>query len=89
MFRNELHIFGRVQGVLFRAAARRRAKKLGLSGWIRNEEDGSVSAIVEGNEPALDAFTRWCHRGPPLARVDRILVERKQAVEEFAEFRVL
>lgn len=89
MFRNELHIFGRVQGVIFREAARRRAMKLGLRGWVRNEEDGSVLLVVEGDEEPLAAFVQWCHSGPPLARVDRITVDKREATGEFTDFRIV
>jgi len=89
MERIELHIFGRVQGVLFRQAARRHAEKLGLTGWIRNENDGSVHAVAEGGSAELEQFLDWCRSGPPLARVDRIAVEKREATGEFSDFRIL
>ena len=89
MQRFELSIFGRVQGVLFRQSVRRHGEKLGLAGWVRNEDDGSVRVLVEGEPAALEEFTRWCREGPPLARVDRIAVEEKEAKNEFTDFRIL
>lgn len=65
-------VHGRVQGVGFRDALRREALRLGLRGWVRNRTDGTVEAVLEGLEPALDALTGWARRGPPAARVDRV-----------------
>lgn len=70
-------ITGLVQGVNYRATARREARRLGLAGWVRNEPDGSVRIDVEGDQPALDAFLAWCAEGPPGARV--AAVERTPA----------
>ena len=62
-------IAGLVQGVNYRVSARREARRLGLTGWVRNEPDGSVLIDVEGEPPALAAFLAWCAEGPPGARV--------------------
>lgn len=64
-----LIITGRVQGVGFRAFAKDAADALGLSGWVRNREDGSVEAVVEGD---IDAFVSRLKDGPPAGRVDEI-----------------
>ena len=48
-----LKIYGRVQGVFFRDSSRRKAKELGLSGWVRNEPDGTVQIVAEGEEKSL------------------------------------
>ena len=69
-----IRVDGRVQGVGFRASARREATRLGLAGFARNEADGSVAIEVEGDEAALEAFVAWCRVGPPGARVDRVEV---------------
>lgn len=73
------HVFGRVQGVWYRGTARDQAQQLGLRGWIRNCEDGSVEAVACGTPRALDTFKSWLHEGPPSARVDR--VEEADAAE--------
>jgi len=72
----ELRIHGRVQGVGYRASAHRRALELGLSGYVRNLDDGSVEAVVEGEEADVEAFVTWCRTGPRLARVTRVEVDR-------------
>ncbi len=63
------HVSGRVQGVGFRAATRRRARELGLMGHVRNLPDGRVEAFAQGEPADIDALERWLQRGPPLARV--------------------
>lgn len=67
-----LRIRGRVQGVGFRLGARAEAERLGLSGWVRNAEDGSVELEAQGPAAALESFLRWCQRGPVGARVDAV-----------------
>ncbi len=68
-------VYGRVQGVFFRASTRREAERLGLRGWVRNLADGSVEVHYEGAPEALRALDRWLAKGPPLARVDRVEIE--------------
>jgi acylphosphatase len=67
-----IRIEGRVQGVGYRDWLVREAERLGLAGWVRNREDGSVEAVLAGEEAAVQAALTACRRGPPLARVDRI-----------------
>lgn len=73
MKRVHVRIEGKVQGVFFREAARKTAEGLHLSGWIANEPDGTVEAEVEGPPQAVEEWVRWCHRGPPAARVDHVV----------------
>ena len=83
-----VRVSGRVQGVFFRAEARSRAESLGLSGWIRNEPDGSVAAVFAGEPERVDSMVEWCRRGPAGARVDE--VEVSDAADEPGDgFRVL
>lgn len=65
-------MLGEVQGVGYRAAAERRASELGLSGWVRNNADGSVELEAEGGLQALHDLRLWCEKGPSLARVRRV-----------------
>jgi acylphosphatase len=67
-----LRIEGRVQGVGYRDWMRREAERLGLQGWVRNRPDGSVQALVAGEEGAVQELLIACRRGPLMARVDRI-----------------
>ena len=65
-------VSGRVQGVIFRDEARRRARSLGVSGWIANRPDGKVEAVFEGSRDAVESMVRWCGRGPAGAEVDDV-----------------
>src|SRR3546814_17582989 len=65
-------ITGRVQGVGFRAAAVRQAHLLGVRGWVRNLEDGSVQALLQGPHDHVDRMLSWLHTGPPGARVAEV-----------------
>ena len=70
-----IRVEGRVQGVFFRASTKGEADKLGVSGWVRNESDGTVLIEVEGDEIQLKSLVEWCRVGPPMATVDQINVE--------------
>jgi acylphosphatase len=72
-----VQIYGKVQGVWFRAWTEREAGALGLHGWVRNRTDGSVEAVFAGEAAAVRRMIEACRAGPPAARVQRI--------EEFAE----
>jgi acylphosphatase len=67
-----LRIVGRVQGVGFRYALQHEAERLGITGWVRNRADGSVEALAQGPQEALDALEAWARRGPPAARVSEV-----------------
>lgn len=71
MVAKTVRVEGRVQGVGFRYSALSQAEHLGLSGWVRNEADGSVTAFVQGDPGLVEDFCRWMERGPPGARVSR------------------
>lgn len=72
--RAHLRIYGRVQGVGFRWSMQREARKLGVSGWIRNLPNGSVEAVIEGERERVEALIGWAHQGPSWARVTRVEV---------------
>jgi acylphosphatase len=79
---------GRVQGVFFRRAAAEEARNLGIGGWARNLEDGSVEIVGEGRRRDLEALAAWAREGPPHARVDTIEVEWERYRDEFTQFKV-
>lgn len=68
-------VFGRVQGVFFRASTRAQAHRLGITGSARNLRDGSVEVIASGADQALRELESWLGRGPPSARVERVTRE--------------
>lgn len=67
--RRRVVVRGRVQGVGYRASCARRARQLGVGGFVRNRSDGSVEAAFEGDEQAVTALVDWCQYGPPWAEV--------------------
>lgn len=80
---------GRVQGVFFRQRTKEEADKLGLFGWVRNEEDGSVKIIAEGEEDKIKELIKWLRVGPRFARVDEIKIKWQEAKGEFSKFEIL
>ena len=71
-------VSGRVQGVFFRDSVRRRAEAVGVAGWARNTEDGTVEAVFEGDRQAVDELVEFCRRGPSRAEVAAVeVVEEK------------
>ncbi len=80
-------IHGRVQGVWYRAWTESTARKLGLSGWVRNRADGTVEALFCGPAEAVSRMLELAHEGPPAARVDRIVAVDDSPVT--GDFRVL
>lgn len=77
-----VHVKGRVQGVGYRAWSRDEAQRLGLGGWVRNCEDGSVEVLLEGPEPAVAEMIQRLRDGPFTARVDD--VQASDAISEEA-----
>jgi acylphosphatase len=69
------HVEGHVQGVNYRAAARRKARELGIDAEPVNLADGSVRISATGPPEAVDRFLDWCREGPPLARVTEVRVD--------------
>jgi acylphosphatase len=78
---------GFVQGVFFRDTVRRRAEARGVAGWVRNNRDGTVEAVFEGEPDAVERMVAFCRDGPPGARVDRVEVFAEEP-EGLAGFRI-
>ncbi|HXV30988.1 MAG TPA: acylphosphatase [Sinorhizobium sp.] len=75
-----VRITGRVQGVCFRAWTRDEAERLGLSGWVRNERDGSVTALIAGSDKAVDTMLHRFWEGPPGAAVSTVASEDASSI---------
>lgn len=76
--RARVHVSGNVQGVAYRANTEETAKKRGVSGWVRNTEDGRVEAVFEGDPRTVEAMIGWCHTGSPRADVEDVTVEYEE-----------
>jgi len=70
-----LVIHGRVQGVGFRASLAWEAQQVGVTGWVRNRRDGSVEAMIHGDDEAVAGLIDWARTGPSGAQVSRVEVE--------------
>lgn len=83
-----IRVSGRVQGVFFRASTRDKARELGVSGWVKNEEGNSVLISAEGTEEALRSLLDWCKKGSPLAKVNSVNYQEK-ALESHSGFVII
>lgn len=75
----KIRVSGKVQGVFFRASAKKKADEIGIHGIVKNEQDGSVYIEAEGPQHLLEEFITWCHKGPVAARVSQVEVEETEA----------
>lgn len=81
-------MYGRVQGVNFRATTQREAALRRLKGWVRNQWDGTVETVAEGARSQLEDFERYLHQGPRSAQVTRVEVTYSTATGEFSGFNI-
>ncbi len=86
--RARLLIKGVVQGVNFRYYTRREALRHNVTGWVSNLPDGSVAAILEGEEEEVEALIQWCRRGPSAAQVTELIVQPEDYRAEFQSFSI-
>lgn len=91
MAQKQIHLVvrGRVQGVFYRASAQREAKRLGVTGWVKNRADGGVEVVAEGEEDQVKDFLSWAQHGPATARVDKVETRWRSYTGEFADFRIV
>lgn len=86
--RVRLKIYGRVQGVFFRASTLDKANELSLFGWVRNNPDGSVEVVAEGVMEDIEKFVEWSHEGPRHAVVNKVEIEWESFADEFTGFTI-
>lgn len=79
-------ISGRVQGVFFRVETQRAAERFGVLGWVRNRPDGTVEAVFEGGQQAVDGILQWCQQGPNLAVVKNVELNWQDFTGEYKRF---
>ena len=85
----QISIRGRVTGVYFRASTQREAKRLGISGWVRNRNDASIEILAEGEEDAIKELVSWSHHGPSAARVENVDVRYRSYSGDYSDFRII
>ncbi len=83
-----VRVVGRVQGVCFRYYTEREAERHGITGWVRNCADGSVEALICGDERQTQAMLSWLKHGPPSASVADIVIEPARLTTVPEDFRV-
>ena len=81
-----IHVYGLVQGVFFRYTTRKIARKLGLTGYVKNLYDGSVYIEAEGPENKLIELLKFAKKGPDSAKVETIVYEYKEVQHKFKGF---
>jgi len=81
-------IRGKVQGVSFRVATKAVANQLGITGFIKNQVDGSVYAEAEGKDFELDNFVDWCHEGPEGAQVEKVEIMQGE-LQNYRNFEIV
>lgn len=86
--RVSLIITGKVQGVAFRYYARNMANQLGVYGWIRNTQEGSVELTIEGKRKNINQMIEWCKKGPKTANVENVIINTEPYKGEFVEFNI-
>lgn len=88
--KKRIHILvsGRVQGVFFRESARKKAKELGLTGWVKNLANGQVEAVFEGDEAAADEMIAWFRQGPAFAKLDDFKIIEDDYRGDFRDFEI-
>ena len=88
MRRVRVLISGRVQGVFFRGSTKHKSDSIGLFGWVKNNLDGTVEAVFEGEDEKIEQILKWCRRGPFFARVKDVKVFEENYKDEFKSFSV-
>lgn len=84
-----LNITGRVQEVNFRVYAQKRAEELGLTGYVKNESDGSVTIVAQGEKERLSSLFEWSKSGPPMAYVKKVSMTLKDIKKQYEKFLIL
>lgn len=77
----QVRVYGRVQGVGFRYAARNQARSLQLKGWVKNQPDGSVNLVIKGEPDACLQFMDWCRRGTGYSWVEKVEMDKMEPGE--------
>ncbi len=85
----QFFVFGRVQGVGFRFFTLQEAKQIGVTGYVKNREDGSVAVVAQGSEAQIQQLRLWLSKGPRTSQVERVIEQNYQINERFEQFVIL
>ena len=83
-----IKITGTVQGVFFRYYTQKMAEHFGVTGWVANQEDGSVHIEAEGDEVQLQQLIAWCHKGPRGAHVNEVEMTFSKKIYNYSKFEI-
>lgn len=86
MAARQIRVSGRVQGVGYRVSLQHEARRRGVTGWVRNRADGTVEALLQGSDTAINDVVAWARRGPPGARVSGVTESPAQAEAALTAF---
>jgi len=81
-------VYGKVQGVFFRAETSRAAQKFNITGWVRNLANGTVEAVIEGDETDIQKMIQWLKKGSPLSSVSKIDLQKNPSCSDFNSFKI-
>ena len=81
-------IYGRVQGVFFRRYTQEQAISLQIKGWVKNNFNGTVEAIFDGQESRVSEMIEWCQHGPTYASVEKVEIAPDNSSEQFQDFSI-
>ncbi len=86
----QIHVLvsGIVQGVFFRTETQKTAKANNVTGWVKNLDDGSVEAVIEGKKENVNNVVDWCHKGSPAAFVSNVKATEQSALSNFDGFKI-
>tara|TARA_A100001015_G_C15028340_1_gene731766 strand:- start:374 stop:658 length:285 start_codon:yes stop_codon:yes gene_type:complete len=82
-------IKGNVQGVFFRKYAQDKAKKLNITGWVKNLETSDVEMCIQGTQNQCEAMIKWCHKGSPYSHVSRVLPKKRTIKNHYKEYKII
>lgn len=88
LVRARVIISGKVQGVFFRMETFEEARRTGVSGWVKNKQDGTVEAVFEGEKALVDSIIQWCRKGPPASKVDNVNIIWEPYTGKFTGFSI-
>ena len=88
MVQYEIFVTGRVQGVSYRYYTQKQAQKLGLVGYVKNQTDGSVKILAQGEAVDLDKLKKWCSTGSPYSNVKDVRCQTSAETELYSSFNI-